>query len=86
MVPRLTSMPLAEPFKGADELLDGASAGLERAPVGPLGTPSCQTEKLTHEQMKVGLSNAVVTAFGLIVRWATSRIVRNVPSVPLKRR
>ncbi len=36
--------------------------------------------------MRVALSNETATAFGLMVRWATSRIVRNVPSVPRTRR
>ncbi|SRR6266516_6027554 len=43
-------------------------------------------EGFIQEQMKIGLSNETATAFGLTVRWATSRIVRNVPSVPFTRR
>jgi hypothetical protein len=43
-------------------------------------------ENSLQEQTRVALSNETATAFGLMVRWATSRIVRNVPSVPLTRR
>jgi hypothetical protein len=48
-VPPSPSFPLTKPFGGAceesDELHSGASPDLERDPVGPLGTPTCQTEK-----------------------------------------
>lgn len=35
--------------------------------------------------MNVGLSNETVTPGGLAVRWATSRTVTKVPSVPFTR-
>ncbi len=38
-----------------------------------------------HEQANVGLSNETPTPAAVTVRWATSRTVTNVPSVPLTR-
>ena len=38
-----------------------------------------------QEQMNVGLSRETVTPVGLTVRWATSRTVTKVPSVPSTR-
>src|SRR5437870_4034414 len=41
--------------------------------------------QVCHEHVNVGLSNETVTPVGVTVRWAISRTVTKVPSVPFTR-